>query len=70
MTPELDYLRRRLKEHQEATNCSDARMVEILAAYIEACDRDEQPQPHEDHVFSVLEFVVDQLQEAPPHAQG
>lgn len=65
-----DYLRRRLREHQEATDCSDDRMVEILCAYIEACDAGDQPLPHEDHVYSVIEFVVEQLEKAPPHAQG
>ena len=61
-----DYLRRRLREHPEATDCTDARMVEILCAYIEAIDRGEQPQPHEDNVYSVTMFVVEQLEQGPP----
>lgn len=60
------YLRRRLREHQEATECSDAQLVEILCRYIEAIDRGDQPEPHEDNVYSVTMFVVEQLERGPP----
>lgn len=62
------YLRRRLREHQEATGCSNERLIEILCEYIEACDSGDQPEPHEDNVYSVTMFVMDKLTEGPVHA--
>ena len=62
------YLRRRLRDHQRAINCSDERLIEVLCEYIEACDAGDQPLPHEDNVYSATLFVMDKLTEGPIHA--
>lgn len=59
----LKTLRQELREHQEATNCSDDQMVEILCGFIEKLDDDGQLEgPWYEWLF---EWVTDHLHRAP-----
>lgn len=56
-------LREELRKHQEATDCSDDRMVEILCGFIEKLDNDGQLEgPWYEWLF---EWVADELFQPP-----
>lgn len=50
------YLRRRLRNYQAKLGLSDRQVINLLIGYIEAIDRGDQPLPHEDNVYSVVQY--------------